>query len=51
MKTAEAVKMFGNVRQLADALGVTEQAIYKWGDDVPKLRCYQIEALAKEKSQ
>ena len=49
MKTEDAVKQFGSVRQLANAIGVTEQAVYKWGENVPELRRYQIEALAKEK--
>jgi hypothetical protein len=51
MKTEEAVKIFGSVRQLADAIGISEQAVYKWGENVPELRRYQIEALAKEKSK
>jgi len=45
MKTADAIKLFGSVRALAAALDITVQAVYGWGDDVPKLRVYQIREL------
>jgi len=49
MKTQQAVLLFGGHKALADALGIWPQAIYKWGDDVPELRKYQIEELMKAK--
>lgn len=45
MKTSEAVAWFGSVRGLAQALGLTEQAVYLWGDYPPPLRQYEIEEL------
>lgn len=50
MTKREAVERFGSVRKLADALGITEQAIHQWGDNVPELRAYQIKALLAEKA-
>lgn len=48
MKTTDAIAQFGSVRALAAALGISVQAVYGWGDDVPKLRCYEIsEILAR----
>ncbi len=45
MKKAEAVKHFGSPSKLADALGITLQAVGQWGDTVPLSRQYQIEVL------
>jgi DNA-binding transcriptional regulator YdaS (Cro superfamily) len=43
MMTVEAaIKVFGSRRKLADALGVSTQATYQWGEYVPKLRAYEI---------
>jgi DNA-binding transcriptional regulator YdaS (Cro superfamily) len=42
MKTKDAIAVFGSRRKLADALGVSTQAIYQWGEFVPKLRAYEI---------
>lgn len=47
MKTADAIKAFGSVRALADALEVTVQAVYAWGDEVPSPRDFQIEVLTE----
>ena len=49
MKTSEAIALFGSVRNLAAALGLTVQAIYAWGEQVPPLRTYQIKELQQEK--
>ena len=43
MRTEDAIKEFGNsVRELAEALGITREAIYQWGEEVPPLRAYEI---------
>lgn len=47
MKTADAIASFGTTLALAQALGITREAIYQWGDDVPPLREYQIREIAK----
>lgn len=49
MTKSEALAKFdGSVRVMAAVLGITEQAIHQWGDNVPELRVFQIETLAKE---
>lgn len=45
MKTKEAILHFGSARALAEALGISTQAVHGWGDDVPELRGYQIQIL------
>lgn len=47
MKTDDAIRQFGSAKALADALGIWPQAVYKWGEDVPELRVYQIEKITK----
>ena len=49
MKTADVVGHFGGVRQAAEALGITTQAIYSWGDDVPVMRQPHIQVVTKGK--
>lgn len=45
MTKEEAIEAFGSVRKLAEALGITEQAVHQWGDEVPELRFYQIREI------
>lgn len=53
MTKQEAIDHFGGkknggVSNLADALGITVQAIYDWPEDtVPMLRQYELHALTK----
>lgn len=42
MKTQDAINQFGTVRKLAEALGLSVQAIYAWGENVPPLRAYEL---------
>lgn len=49
MTRKEAVAAFGSVSTLADALGITEQAVYGWGEEVPELRIYQIKCVLAER--
>lgn len=49
MKTNEAIELFGGRRELAQALGVSVQATYQWGDVVPELRVYQLRDIISEK--
>ena len=44
MLTEDAVKHFGSVAALADALEISVQAIYKWGLQVPKGRAFELES-------
>ena len=45
MKTKDAVKKAGSVTQLAELLGLSIQAVYKWDDYVPTKRAAQLEAI------
>jgi DNA-binding transcriptional regulator YdaS (Cro superfamily) len=45
MTKEKAIAIFGSVRALADALGITEQAVNQWKDEIPPLRAYQIRDL------
>ena len=49
MKTAEVIEFFGGTRQTAEALGVSTQAIYNWGEEVPKPRQGHVELASKGK--
>jgi hypothetical protein len=51
MKTADAIADFGGIYNLAVALGIYPQAIYQWGEYVPELRRYQIEAIKNAKAK
>ena len=44
MNKSQAIEHFGSVSALAQALGVTYEAVRQW-DDVPELRQYQLEHL------
>lgn len=47
MTKEKAIAIFGSVRALADALGITEQAVNQWKEGVPPLRVYQIRELVR----
>lgn len=49
MKTSEAIKFFGSGAELAKKLGIAPQAVYQWGNEVPRLRAFEIERLTHGK--
>ncbi len=49
MKTKDAIQEFGSQAALARALGISRAAVAKWGDDVPRLREYEILDLRRER--
>lgn len=49
MKTETVVQFFGGARQAAEALGVSTQAIYAWGEEVPRSRQAHVELATKGK--
>ena len=51
MDPNKLVSVWGSVKAAADAIGVTDKAVYQWisAGRVPKLRVYQIRALIEKK--
>lgn len=49
MKTQDAVKYYGGVKQLADELGIWPHNISRWGETVPKGRAYELQVKTKGK--
>jgi len=49
MKKKDVIEHFGSVSSLAEALGITPEAIYQWGDDVPSSREFQIQVITDGK--
>lgn len=45
MNKSTAIKKAGSPRKLAVLLGISTQAVHKWGDKVPELRVIQIKSL------
>lgn len=43
MTTRQAIEHFGSVRALAQALGITTQAVYAWGDTPPMAVQYALQ--------
>lgn len=46
MTTQEAIDHWGSAVKLADALGLTRDAIYKWGEYPPNETQYKIMVLS-----
>ena len=42
MTKSEAIKIFGDVRKLAQALGITPQAVYLWDEELSERRENEI---------
>lgn len=47
MKKKTAIKHFGGVVKLAEALGIKPQSVSQWPDEIPQGRAYQIELITK----
>lgn len=45
MKKEDAISYFGSAAELARSLNISEPAVSRWGDTIPKGRAYQIEVL------
>jgi hypothetical protein len=50
MKKHEAIRIFGGTRALAEALGISTQAVGRWGEEMPPFRQYQIKELLADQS-
>lgn len=42
MTTQQAIEHYGSVRALAQALGISTQAVYAWGDTPPMTAQYAL---------
>lgn len=49
MKAQDVFEHFGGIRAAAEALGMTTQALYAWGEEVPRTRQAHVEAATKGK--
>ena len=49
MKTKEAIQYYGNIKKLADALGMWPHVIYRWGEHPPVARQYELEVKTNGK--
>ncbi|MFM5403498.1 Cro/CI family transcriptional regulator [Aeromonas veronii] len=49
MKKEDAISYFGSAAELARSLNISEPAVSRWGDTIPKGRAYQIEVLTSGK--
>lgn len=49
LRKDEVVEYFGSQRAVAEALGVSEQAISKWTEFVPRGRAWQLELMTNGK--
>lgn len=45
MKTDQAVSHFGSKKKLAEALDISPSAVTLWGEEIPRLRQFQIQML------
>lgn len=48
MKKSEAIKLAGSIKELAKLLDISQAAISMWGEDVPKMRVFQLRAMKPE---
>lgn len=51
MTKDEAVRLMGSKSKVAQALGISRQAVSAWGDDVPPLRAYQLREIMAERKE
>lgn len=50
MTKQDAIDLFGGIPALADALGITQQAVYQWDDAaIPALRRMEIQEILRNR--
>lgn len=47
MKKVDVITYFGTQEKVAQALGIRQGCVSRWGETIPHLRAYQIEDLTK----
>ena len=45
MKKKDVIAYFGSQQKTADALVMTQASVSRWGDDIPRLRAFEIERI------
>ena len=45
MKTKDAIKHFGSIKELCKVLDISKQAVSQWGDTVPDGRAFQLHVM------
>lgn len=51
MLKKDVIKHYQTQDKIAAALGISEAAVSKWGEVVPLLRAYQLQAITRGKLQ
>jgi hypothetical protein len=51
VKKAWVIKQFGGVRATARALGIDPAAVSRWGEDIPRMRVYQVRYVLERRRQ
>jgi transcriptional repressor of cell division inhibition gene dicB len=46
VKTNDVIKFWGTAANASRALGISPESILQWGEEVPKLRQFQVEVLS-----
>lgn len=47
MKKSKVVEHFGGSSKVAEVLNISPSSVSEWGEDIPKLRAYQLERITK----
>jgi len=45
MKTEQVIEHFGSHQAVAEALGISRQAVHMWGEYVPEGRAWQLQVI------
>lgn len=48
LKTADAIKVFGNANRMAKALGINRSAVSQWGENLPPRRVIEIAQMIEQ---
>ena len=49
MRKCDVIELFGGVGKASQALGISRQAIWKWGEKIPESAAYRVQVVSKGK--